>query len=126
LKSSIKEEFEWKINFGLWTAVAALTGFLYNGNYSINLKDCANWVLPVAYFLILCISIGWNVFVFRANSIDQKFERMYRKKIEKEININQEFKQKNNLKSLRCYVPWLQSLTTLIFLLTSFFLLIDP
>jgi hypothetical protein len=89
--------FEWKLSFGLWTALGALLGALATGKVSLVGKDeqIAVWVACV---VVVALHGYWSYALAGSNRADLKKSYVYEKELRNALNLSS--KVKNDLDAI--------------------------
>jgi hypothetical protein len=134
-----RQSYEWKIAFGLWTAIGTITFFATKHAGAISGWRC--WVLGLAYFLVGAVWTAiWQPFLHSANRRDKKWKHYYmhraenraEKKVEAdpepdEPNILwwwQQTEQREHWPELRTAPAWVQIAVTWVILVVSFLIIL--
>jgi hypothetical protein len=83
-----RRSYEWKVSFGLWTAIGVISGFALKEDFNLPVSDM--WI----FFLLSVIFLAYTWFHYglhRSNCHDQRKRYFYIKSyIHPELGINQE------------------------------------
>lgn len=118
----LRRNFEWKVNFGFWTAFAVMISFgLAGGDQkaSMHLDVALFWTFHILAWLFY---IGWNILLHLSNRVDQMMGFAYQKKAEGMVNDDGEALDHTrfapllfNIGGFRFWAPVLQmAMTTLL------------
>jgi hypothetical protein len=78
-----RRSYEWKISFGLWTAIGIIIGFALKEdvNHVIDM-----WLVTLVLVIIMAAYIWWHIGLRNSNKRDQDKRHAYFKVIHKEID----------------------------------------
>jgi len=115
-----RREYEWKVNFALWPALAILAGFLLQGKLAPDAT--LKWSLSGGLILIALMYIFlWSAGLHSRNASNQRAAAQYWKMVEDAIGINTGYHVPKDANSMWC--DWARSsqiLITVILILISF------
>lgn len=80
-----RRAYEWKVSFGLWTALGLLCSFALSAHLGIALR----WILTACLGLISIVYVFmWTRGLHQRNADDKKLAEQYWKEIEKELSLD--------------------------------------